>query len=196
MHESHVERAVDDYLNQVLWSASLCRGDDRRVRGELLEHLHELTVMTEGKTFTQPEILAMLHAEFGNPEAVGEAIAAAKGRFRTYLKKQRRRLPMHVAIGLVLGFSIRCAVAESFYAADDAVAPMVPKGSRMLVYKLGSTYKSEDIVVFLGTDGVPETGIVKAVADNSDQIKVARNGFSDKSITRSSVIGRVVLNTR
>src|SRR3954453_5379681 len=107
--------AIDEYLDQVMAHASLARRDQARVRAELKDHLTELVAEVRKHSFTQEEITAMLESEFGKPEVVGKEISTARGPVRTYLKKLKRGLPLAVAVCLVLLFSIRWAIAETFY---------------------------------------------------------------------------------
>src|SRR3982751_6163961 len=93
--------------------ASLARRDQARVRAELKDHLAELTAEARKHSSTREEIAAMLESEFGKPEVVGKGISHAKG--RASLKKWKRGLPIAVAVCLVLGLSVRWAVAEPFY---------------------------------------------------------------------------------
>ena len=44
--------------------------------------------------------------------------------------------------------SVRATVAEVFYVPTGVVAPEIPRGSRVLVYKLGSTYEPGQIVAY------------------------------------------------
>jgi len=187
---------IDIYLDEVLRHASLAPDDERRVRGELKDHLEELTAAGRDNSFTPEEVLAMLNSEFGKPKVVGSAIAGARGRLGTWLKKQKRRLPIALAIGLTVAFTFRWAVAEEFRAATNAIAPAIPQGSRMLIYKLGTTFHSGDAVVFRSPDGTALLGVVKNVSDDGSILEVSRNGEPDQKVTSSRVVGRVVLNTR
>jgi hypothetical protein len=188
--------AIDQYLDEVLGFASLARDDERRVRAELKDHLEELATVARQTSSTQKEILAMLNSEFGKPGVVGRAIASARGRLRTYVKKQRTRLPVGLAVALVVAFSIRWAVAEEFRAATSAVAPNVPEGSRMLVYKLASAFHPGDVIVFRSPDGIAMLGVVRSESEDRSALTVGRNGEADRNVAHASVVGRVVLNTR
>src|SRR5437763_5240553 len=128
--------AIEVYLDRLMAHASLARRDQARVRAELKDHLADLVAEARKHSSTQEEITAMLESEFGKPEVVGKGISNAKGRVRTYLKKLKRGLPITAAVLLVLGFSIRWAVAEPFYVPGKGGEPCIPQGSRILVYKL------------------------------------------------------------
>jgi hypothetical protein len=188
--------AVDEYLDEVLAFASLARGDERRVREELRDHLEELATTAREKGATQEEVRIMLQNDFGKPEAIGSAIARAKGRFRTYLKKQKRRLPITLAVGLILVLLLELTVVKVFSAATDAVAPNIPRGSRLLVYKLASAFYPGDVVAFRSIEAKTKLGIVQSINDGDGSLTVTRNGEPDVIVGRSKIVGRVVANTR
>jgi hypothetical protein len=188
--------AVEEYLDEVLAYASLARGDERRVREELRDHLEELAATTRENRATEEEVCAMLHNDFGKPEAIGSAIAKAKGRFRTYLKKQRRRLPITLAVTVIVVVLLELTLVRVFRAATDAVAPDIPRGSRMLVYKLASTFRPGDVVAFRSAEGLTKLGIVQSVNDKDSSLTVMRNKEPEEIVERGKVIGRVVANTR
>jgi signal peptidase I len=136
----------------------------------------------------------MLESEFGKPEVVGKGISDAKGPVRTRLKKLKRGLPIAVAVCVVLVFSIRWAIAEPFYVPGKGAEPVIPQGSRILVYKLASEFRAGDVVVFHNDEGLKLLGIVKT--DQGGNLTVSRNGEVDRQVPRAQVIGRVVANTR
>jgi len=186
--------AIEEYLDQVMAHASLAPGDQNRVRAELKDHLAELAAEARKHSSTQEEITAMLESEFGKPEVVGQGISNAKGRVRTWLKKRKRSLLIAVAACLVLNFSIRWAIAEPFYGPGKGAEPSIPQGSRILVYKLASTFRAGDVVAFRNLEGVVLLAIVKT--DQGGVLTVSRNGEADREVPHARVIGRVVANTR
>jgi hypothetical protein len=187
---------IEKYLEDVLCYADLASADERSVRAELAEHLHSLV---ENSQASDPkEIYAMLKDQFGNPKKVGLNIAAAKGRLRTYFKKRVRKFPLKLAIALVLAFAVRFAVAESFYVSGDGAAPMIPCGSRVLVYKLAHSFNPGDVVVYRNTSGEFLLGTILRESD-SDGWLVARYTGSQREVhevPRERIVGRVFLNTR
>ena len=122
----------------------------------------------------------MLENEFGKPEVVGKGISNAKGRVRTYLKKLKRGLPFAVAACLVLVFSIRWAIAETFYVPGKGAEPFIPQGSRILVYKLASGFRAGDVVAFRNLEGEALLAIVKT--DQGDVLTVSRHGEADREV--------------
>ena len=186
--------AIEEYLDQVMAHASLARHDQARVRAELKDHLAELAAEAIKHSSTQKEITAMLENEFGKPEVVGRGISNAKGPVRTYLKKLKRGLPIAVAACLVLAVSIRWAIAEPFYVPGKGAEPLIPQGSRVLVYKLASVFRAGDVVAFRDLEGEILLAIVKT--DQEGVLTVSRNGEADREVSHARVIGRVVANTR
>ena len=186
--------AIEEYLDQVMAHASLARRDQARVRAELKDHLAELAAEARKHSSTQEEITAMLESEFGKPEVVGKGISTAKGRVRTSIKKLNRGLPIAVAVCLVFVFSIRLAIAQTFYVPGKGAEPLIPQGSRILVYKLASMFRAGDVVAFRNLEGEILLGIVKT--DQGGVLTVSRNGEADREVPHARVIGRVVANTR
>jgi hypothetical protein len=188
---------IEDYLDQVMREASLSRADQRRVRAELREHLHEM-LESQKSQLNPTEAFAMMSNQFGDPTFLGKAMASAKGRFRTYLKKKARRVPIGIAIVVVLTLAIRAKVAEAFYVPGDSVSPVVPRGSRCLVNKLASDFRAGDVIVYWSSEapGHRYLAIVKSSAEGSDELVITRNNRPAINIPRSSIVGRVFLNTR
>jgi len=187
---------IEKYLENMLCYADLSIADERSVRAELAEHLHAL--VENSQAANPKETYAMLKDEFGNPKKVGGAIAAAKGRVRTYFKKVARKLPLRIAIALVLAFAVRYAVAEEFYVSGDGVAPIISRGSRVFVYKLANSFNPGDVVVYRNTTGEYLLGTIQRES-NSNGWLVARNTGGKKEVQdvpRERIIGRVFLNTR
>ena len=140
----------------------------------------------------------MLSEEFGKPKIVGRAVAAAKGRIRTYFKKRRRRLPIQVGIALLLAFAVRFAVAQEFHVSGDGVAPLVPRGSRVLVYKLANSFDPGDVVVYRLGKVEYRLGIVQHATGSGGWV-VERKTCGVKEtleLPKGQIVGRVFLNTR
>jgi len=188
---------INAYLDAVLSFARLAPADERRVRGELADHLQEL-LLNHREPQNRKEILAMFAKEFGDPKEVGYSIAKSKGRFRTYLKKKVRHASIAAAVLLVLWFGVRATVAEAFKVQGDGVAPLLNKGSRCIVYKLAASYAPGDVIVYKPAEdrSLRFLGIVKDVDAATGDLRVARNGRPEIAVTHADVVGRVVLNTR
>ena len=111
--------------------------------------------------------------------------------------KQRigRWLFLNGIIALVAVVPIRAAVAQPFYAATNAVAPEVPQGSRVLVYKLDASYQAGNIIAFRQNGRVVLGRVVNHNAA-SDKVTISRNDAPNYDIDLSQIVGRVVFNTR
>ena len=194
--EIAVRDPIELYLENVLCYADLAAKDERSVRAELAEHLNLLAV--QSRTNDPKEIYTMLGAQFGSEKKLGRAIAAAKGRVRTYFKKRARRWPIQIAIILVLAFAVRFAVAQAFYVTGDGASPTVPRGSRVLVNKLAGSFAAGDVVVFRHGDGEFWIGIVdRQMAENRWLIEKTTAGKKEMfELSREQIVGRVFLNTR
>ena len=138
----------------------------------------------------------MLESEFGKPEVVGKGISNAKGGgpVRNTLKKWKRGLLFAGAACLVLVFSVQWAIAQPFYVPGKGAEPLIPQGSRVLVYKLASVFRAGDVVAFRNGEGEILLAIVKT--DQGSILTVSRNGEEDREVPHARVIGRVVANTR
>jgi hypothetical protein len=178
---------IEKYLDEVLGYANLAFSDEKRVRGELRNHILEMIDNGKHIGISEMEVMQMVNKEFGSPEELGKMIAKAKGRFLTYLKKQAR----HTAITLpiVFGFLIvlHLFVFQTFKVTANAVAD-VPSNSRVLVNKLSKTVGINDVVVFRGSDKHALVGKIKSLQD--DTIVVSRSD-SDYTISKKNVIGKV-----
>jgi len=188
--------AIDQYLEDVLCYADLAAADERGTRAELAEHVH---LLVESSPNSHPtEVYAMLTDQFGNPKIVGRAISAAKGRVRTYFKKTVRKLPLRIGIALVLAFGVRHSIAEAFYVAGNGVAPMIPLGSRVLVYKLAHSFDPGDVVVYHLANGENLLGIIQHQCETGGW-RIERNAGAAKEVqivATQDIVGRVFLNTR
>ena len=187
---------VEAYIEDVICYADLARGDERRVRAELTEHLNILAAMS--RISDPKEIYAMLKDRFGNPRTIGRAIAAAKGRVRTYFKKLRRKLPWQIGIALVLALMVRHSIAEAFYVTGDGVNPQVPRGSRVLVYKLADSFNPGDVIVFRHSPSQCWMGVIVNQRPDGQWVIRRNSGTATETLVmpRDQIVGRVFLNTR
>ncbi len=179
---------IEDYINQIIKFANLAKTDEQRVRRELENHLQELLNNGQQSGLTESEIIAMLEREFGNPEELGNLIAKAKGKFRTYLKKEARKLPIALVVTFVVISVVYFFVAQPFTVKTDSISPVVPQNSRILVNKLTHNFRANDIIVFRAENG-KRCGIIKAV-DKDNHIIVSRKGEPDNLVSRDNIIGK------
>lgn len=189
-----MSRALDRYLESVLAAAGLAPRDEAEVREELMVHLGSLGV-EDGKT--EKEVVDMLDKEFGKPEELGSQIASAKGRFRTYLKKEGRKLPRNLLIALVIAGLLRWQVVEVFSVKNACMEPVAPAGSHVMVnklaYRLGEP-REGDVVVYR-KEGKSFVRMVRAGGPATVQVCETAGGKQEE-VRREEVVGRVFLATR
>ena len=195
-----LDRQIDCWKSAFSQKAA-CSSDELL---ELESHLRDQTAALVAAGRSEQEAFCESVARLGDPTKIGGEFAKnqeettvmresnAKG--RTYLKKLKRALPIAAAICLVLNFSIRWAIAEPFYVPGKGAEPLIPQGSRILVYKLASAFRAGDVVVFRSLEGEILLGIVKT--DQGGVLTVSRNGEAEREVPHVRVIGRVVANTR
>ena len=181
-------REVQRYLDEIMEAADLAGGDARRVRGELADHLQEVLDLGRSRGVPDEEIMTMVKNEFGEPRELGEMIARAKGKFRTYLKKQARAIPIYIVVSFVLALIIQRTMLQRFRVVTDALAPTVQKGSSVLVNKLAREFNRDDIIIYWQGER-SMVGRVKGVQANGT-VTVARNGEEDRSIDTDAIRGR------
>ena len=182
MHE------MDAYLDQIMDVASLARKDRGRVRNELADHMQEICDLGKKNGVPEKEIMAMVRKEFGDPNELGKMIARAKGRFRTYLKKQMMWVPVQLAIAVVLAVTINFTMFSFFRAATDAVAPIVPKGSHIAVSRLARDFAVGDIIVYRDAKR-KILGKVKSV-DADGNVLVSSKVREDRLVSKKDIVGR------
>ena len=180
---------LEQYINRIIEIADLAPRDARRVRGELQCHLGELLDAGERQDRSESEVMKMVEKEFGSPEELGGMIARAKGRFRTYLKKQARRLPLSLAAAVVLALALKATAFEAFRVTTDSVSPRVPARSRVLVNKLSKHVDANDVIV-VRLDADYKVGIVRQIDPDRDTVVVRRNGEPDVSVRNDQIIGK------
>jgi hypothetical protein len=180
---------VERYLDRITEIADLTRKDEKRVREELEVHMREMLNAGEKSGLTESEVMTMVEKEFGNPEELGKMIAKARGKFRTYLKKQARKLPICIVAAVALAFAIRAVAFEPFRVTTDAVSPIVPKSSRVLVNKLTSSFKVNDVIVF-HQEKQAMAGIVKEIDEDRGGVMVSRKNQEDTFVRKDKIVGK------
>ena len=93
-----------------------------------------------------------------------------------------------VLIALTAGL-VRTFVAEAFQVTASYVEPELPCGSRILVWKLSSTFAPGDIVAYHHDEKWTFVGRVASV--NGDEIRINRNHQPEEVVERRRVIGKV-----
>lgn len=116
---------------------------------------------------------------------------------RSSRRWRRRITAVSIVLALLAVFtvSVRSAVAELFYVPSNAATPEIPRGARVLVYKLGDAYQPGHIIVYRAGD-VNMLARVIAVGPGPGELTVGSNGLGTRTIRAQDVVGRVILNTR
>jgi predicted Ser/Thr protein kinase len=116
-----------------------------------------------------------------------EAFSRSGGRrsARPWLRKT------FVFLAVVLAFLIivRTFFAEAFVVPGDCAAPEVPRGSRVLAWKVGNTFVPHDLIVYR-FDG--QTNLGRVVRNEGADLIVNRNGQPDFHVSRDAVTGKVI----
>ena len=182
---------VEQYINRIMENADLAYRDEKRVRSELESHIQELFQDGEVSGLTEMEAMNMIEKEFGNAERLGEMIAKEKGKFRTYLKKEARKVPITVAAALVIALTVRAVAFEAFVVKSDAVSPVIPNSSRVLVNKLSTDFETND-VVFFRSDGEAKVGIIESIDKSRGGFIVSRNDEENTFVPSDKIVGRAL----
>jgi len=121
----------------------------------------------------------------GEWKALGYLIRPASYKFKQRMKKLFFWLAWMVVIVLML----REYVIAPYYIPTDAVAPELPRGSRLLVWKLGRHFASGDLIAYRHAGTVY---VARVARDEGDELVINRNGEADAKVGSGDVIGKVV----
>lgn len=94
---------------------------------------------------------------------------------RTQCGRVSRNLVVTIVVAVLVAFTVRVTVAQSFYAATNGVSPKVPQGARVLAYRLASAYSPGDIIFFQGKERFMLSRVT-AVAGDGRLLTVQKNG--------------------
>lgn len=129
-------------------------------------------------------------------EAMARAYAKARGtplappaNRQRVLRTFGSRMLFTIVISVIIAMVLRAYFVQAFVAATDGAAPEIPKGSRLLVWKMASDFSREDLIAYRH-QGVVSVGRIKEA--NGDQFTVTRYNRPDVIISGGAVVGRVV----
>ena len=105
------------------------------------------------------------------------------------LKRYSRR----IVVALAIAFCLRAFALAPYRAAGASVAPEIPAGARVLVWRIAPKFAPGDIAVFRDGDLNLLGRIVRA---DEREVMVTRAEGLERSVPRSAVVGRVFLTTR
>jgi hypothetical protein len=80
-------REIEAYIDRIMSVADLAPRDALRVRGEISEHLYHSYRAALPFSDSEREAASRAMERFGDPAALGKMIASARGRLRTFMKK-------------------------------------------------------------------------------------------------------------
>ncbi|MFA6564959.1 MAG: protein kinase [Verrucomicrobiia bacterium] len=126
-----------------------------------------------------------LHSIFSRKEPAAAMAGASR----------KRRILIDVLVGLALAITVRAFVLTPYQAATDAVSPEIPQGSYVLVLKLARTYAPGDIVVYQ-SGAKAMLGRVAQAGPLNGALQIERRNGPPQSIPFSSVVGKVIFNSR
>ena len=95
-------REIEKYLDEIMDAASLAPKDARRIRRELEAHILDSLEATRSSSVPEKDTIEQVKQDFGEPRHLGDLIACAKGRFRTYFKKHAAVLSVTAAASIVI----------------------------------------------------------------------------------------------
>jgi signal peptidase I len=90
---------------------------------------------------------------------------------------------------IVILLIVRAYFCEAFIVPGDCAGPEVPRGSRVLAWKLTKKFVPHDLVVYR-FDG--QTNLGRVVRNDGADLIVNRNGEPDAKVARDDVIGKVI----
>jgi hypothetical protein len=93
-----------------------------------------------------------------------------------------------------LGFADK-SEADILHVTTSAVTPEIPAGAHVLIEKKATALAAGDIVVYKVED-MNFLGRVVAVDEKNERLVVGRNEESNRSVAKSALLGRAILNTR
>ncbi|MFZ2641027.1 MAG: protein kinase [Verrucomicrobiia bacterium] len=100
-----------------------------------------------------------------------------------------------ILVGVAVALAVRTWVVAPYYAASDVVAPEIPQQSYVLVHKLARSYLPGDIVVYQAGNKTMLGRVAQAGPANGT-LQIERRNVSPQSVLISSVVGKVIFNTR
>jgi hypothetical protein len=104
-----------------------------------------------------------------------------------------RRYARHFLIFCAIALPVRVFALAPYRAVGDSLVPEIPKGSRVIAWRLAPQFEPGDIATYREGDHV-FLGRVVRVGD--DTITMTRADRVERVIARAAVTGRVILNTR
>ena len=93
-----------------------------------------------------------------------------------------------LVLGVLLAFTLRLFVVQAYVIKTNSLAPELPAGSRVLVWKLGQSYAPGDLITYLHEHEAHVGRVVEATRTN---VTVNRNEQKNLSVEPRSIAGKV-----
>ena len=129
------------------------------------------------------------------PEVVAAFRKSEQGLPQKGLASWIKRTLWYMLFALGLAIFVGAMVLQDFRAMTDAMAPDVPQGSHVLVFKLARDYLPGDIAAFRTKDS-NQLGRVVEAGPKEGRLLVQRRNESPQLIPADDLIGKVILNMR
>jgi serine/threonine protein kinase len=103
------------------------------------------------------------------------------------------KLLLGILIALVVLGVLRAFVAEAYVVSGNCLEPELPRGSRILVWKLTSNFTPGDLLAYERERETESNKYVgRYVSGNENEIVVSRNRDGDETVARQHVVGKVI----
>lgn len=104
---------------------------------------------------------------------------------RRWWRKQLK----NVIIALLIAVPLRTWFVQSYVIKSGSMAPEIPQGSYVLVWKFSREFSLSDIIAYKHGD---QTWVGRVVRVDHENVMVQRNGTPEEAVPKSLIIGKVV----
>ena len=92
-------------------------------------------------------------------------------------------------VALLIAVPLRTWFVQAYVIKNDSMAPEIPQGSYVLVWKFSHEFSPSDILAYKHGD---QTWVGRVVRADHENVMVQRNGTPEEAVPRSLIIGKVV----
>jgi len=108
---------------------------------------------------------------------------------RTRAESRKRTLGRTIVPAIAVALLLRTFVIHAFVVPNDSMSPEITKGSRILVWKLTSTYAPGDIVAYRHEDKVWVARVTQA---GPQMLTLQKNKLPSTGVQLEAVVGKVI----
>jgi predicted Ser/Thr protein kinase len=101
----------------------------------------------------------------------------------------KRQLGRSIVPAIAVALLLRTFVIQPFVVPNNSMSPEITKGSRILAWKLTSTYAPGDIVVYRHEDKIWVARVTQA---GPTMLNLQKNSTPNSEVSREAVIGKVI----